>query len=86
MLMDLTQLGNGRMAAIESFSCDLSCIKEKLEAMGILHGTVIIKKSASFMKGPVVIEKDKMKIALGYCTAQKIIVRPVDNEKDSSGR
>lgn len=49
----------------------------KLQAMGIFNGTVIIKKSAIPAKGPIIISKGSMEFALGYDIAEKILVDPV---------
>jgi Fe2+ transport system protein FeoA len=50
----------------------------KLNAMGIIPGAVIIKKSAAPLRGPVVLEKGAMTIAVGRDLAAKIIVQPMD--------
>ena len=48
----------------------------RLRTMGIIPGTVIVKKGSSAMKGPVVIEWNRVKIAIGFRMAQMIIVEP----------
>ena len=46
----------------------------KLEALGIRIGHVITKVSAQWMKGPVIIRRDNIDVALGYGMASKILV------------
>jgi Fe2+ transport system protein FeoA len=46
----------------------------KLYAMGIVPDAIIIKKSASLMKGPIVIEKTTCSLRLDIEMAQGIIV------------
>jgi ferrous iron transport protein A len=48
----------------------------RLEAMGILPGAVIVKKSAAMMRGPVVVQKGGMNVAIGYGMARRIMVEP----------
>lgn len=47
---------------------------DKLNAMGIFSGTIILKKSALPSKGSIIIEKGAMQFALGYNIAEKILV------------
>ncbi len=75
--INLTQLENGKSAKVIKFQGGRHFI-DKLEAMGILPGTIIVKKTASLMKGPIVIEKGEMQFAIGYAMAQKIMVEPND--------
>lgn len=75
-LVSLAELDVGS-PAIVTLLPEILQVTGKLEAMGIIPGTAIVKKSASFMKGPIVIEKGTMQVAIGFQTAQKIIVRPL---------
>jgi len=75
--INLTQLGNGKSAKVIKFQGGRHFVG-KLEAMGIIPGTIIVKKTASLMKGPIVIEKGEMQFAIGYAMAQKIMVEPID--------
>jgi Fe2+ transport system protein FeoA len=43
----------------------------KLSAMGIVPGTIILKKSHSILHGPIVIQNGPVQIAIGYRMAQK---------------
>jgi Fe2+ transport system protein FeoA len=77
--IDITQLSNGTSAKVVELD-ENNEITSKLEAMGIIPGAIITKKSAIISKGPIIIEKDFIQFAIGYDTAQKIIVEPLDGE------
>ncbi|MDV3427998.1 MAG: ferrous iron transport protein A [Bacillota bacterium] len=49
-------------------------LMDKLKAMGIYAGTIIVKKSAIPAKGPIIVEKGAMQFALGYDIAKNILV------------
>jgi len=74
--INITQLKNGQIAVIIEIlgGCNSA---NRLNAMGIIPGTNIVKKSSSAMKGPVVLEKNGRQLAIGFRLAQKIIVEPV---------
>lgn len=78
--INVTQLKNGESAKVIALQGGHHAIA-KLEAMEIVPGTIIVKKSASLMKGPVVIKKGNMQLAIGYGLAQKIIVEPIQQNK-----
>ena len=48
----------------------------RLNALCIIPGKKITKISAMLMKGPVTIEVDRARIAIGFGMAKKIIVKP----------
>jgi Fe2+ transport system protein FeoA len=75
--INLTQLGNGKAAKVIELHGGHQFIA-KLETMGILPETIIVKKSTTLMKGPIVIEKGEMQLAIGYEMAQKIMVEPFE--------
>ncbi|MDP4152748.1 MAG: FeoA family protein [Bacillota bacterium] len=75
--INISQLSNGESAEVVELYHNNKIIR-KLEAMGIVPGVVITKKSSIFAKGPVIVEKGSVQFAVGYDTAQKIIVRPLD--------
>lgn len=75
---DLTQLENGTSAKVIELRGGHQ-YANKLEAMEIIPGAIIVKKSASLMKGPIVIEKGNAQFAIGYGMAKKIIVEPVSS-------
>lgn len=76
---NLTQIVNGGSAKVIELQGGHHFVR-KLYAMGIVPDTIIIKKSASLMKGPIVIEKDNMQFAIGYRMAQGIIVEPIEKD------
>lgn len=83
-LINLTQLKNGKAAKVIRIQGGHHMI-DKLEAMEIVPGSIIVKKSASLMKGPVVIEKGNMQFAIGYGMARRIIVEPVEQNQGNRG-
>jgi ferrous iron transport protein A len=48
----------------------------RLDALGIRAGKRITKISSMFMRGPVTIEVDRTRIAIGFGMANRIIVMP----------
>ncbi|MGB7567171.1 MAG: FeoA family protein [Chitinivibrionales bacterium] len=71
----LTQLDNGASARVMELRGGHHMMG-KLEAMGIVPGSTIIKKGSSIMKGPIVLRKGATQLAIGYATAQRIMVEP----------
>lgn len=78
--MNVTQLDNGESAKVIEVNSNNHEIRSKLEAMGIISGAVITKKSAILAGGPIVIAKDPVQFAIGYDMAQGIIVEPVNKD------
>jgi ferrous iron transport protein A len=74
---DVTRLENGVSARVVELQGNHQAVG-KLEAMGIVPGTIIAKISASLMRGPVVVQKGAMQIAIGFGLAKRIIVEPLD--------
>lgn len=74
--MNATQLVNGTSARVKKLSGG-GQLGAKLSAMGIVPGTIILKKSNSFLRGPIVIQKGQVQIAIGYKMAQRIAVEPL---------
>jgi Fe2+ transport system protein FeoA len=72
----LTALADGESGRIVRVSGSAT-IKSKLEAMGILVGAVIAKKSAALRRGPVVVERAGSQLALAYAIAEGIVVEPM---------
>lgn len=77
----LTQLENGAVARVAEVHGEPMEV-DKLEAMGIIPGAIIVKKTASLMKGPIVVEKGETQFAIGYGMAQEIITEPIDKNAD----
>ena len=70
---DLTELKSGESGVIAELK-DGRTVVERLKAMGIYPGVRIVKKSAAPMRGPVVLQKGSVQIAIGYRMAKCIIV------------
>lgn len=70
----LSDLQCGKHAEIRNLYGN-SALIDKLKAMGIFVGAVILKKSAFSGRGPVIVEKGNMQFALGYDIAKKIVVK-----------
>ena len=47
----------------------------RLDALGIRQGKRITKLSSMFMKGPVTIKFDEVQVAIGYRTANGIVIK-----------
>lgn len=47
----------------------------RLDALGIRRGKRITKTSAAFMRGPVVIQVDRGKVAIGFGMAKRVVVQ-----------
>ncbi len=52
----------------------------RLNALGIRLCKKITKVSSMLMRGPIIVDVDNMKIAVGYGMAQRIIVEVVDED------
>lgn len=76
-LIDITKYETGIPARVRELHGGSSRIG-KLEAMGIVAGAVIVKRSSTLMKGPIILEKGNMQVAIGYEMAKGIFVEPVD--------
>ena len=71
----LTHLRSGESGVIVQIGSGHGWIN-KLSTMGILPGKRITKLSSMLMRGPVTIEVDRVRIALGHNMASRIIIRP----------
>ncbi|OGO83588.1 MAG: hypothetical protein A2Y21_07575 [Clostridiales bacterium GWC2_40_7] len=76
-LVDLTRFETGRPALVRELHGGHGMVS-RLESMGIVQGSVVLKKSASLMHGPIILEKGTMQIAIGYEMAKGILVEPVE--------
>ncbi len=74
---NLTQVKDGTLAKVIALQGGQK-FAAKLDAMKIVPGTVILKKTSALKQGPIVIEKDNMQLAIGYGMAKKIIVEPIE--------
>jgi len=75
--MNLVQLETGRNALVTDL-CGGCQFVARLEAMGIRQGSAVLKKSASLLRGPVVVQINDMQIAIGFGMAKKIMVEQID--------
>jgi len=75
MHQDVTHLAAGASGKVVALHGGQLSIK-KLEAMGIIPGSRIIKKSAALMHGPVVLQKGAVQVAIGFHLAKHVIVEP----------
>jgi ferrous iron transport protein A len=51
----------------------------RLNALGIMPGKRITKMSATLMRGPVTVEVDRVRVAIGFGMASRIVVQ-LDDE------
>lgn len=77
---DLTQVEDGTLVKVIELRGGPTFIA-KLDAMEIVPGTILKKKTSTLRRGPLVIERGKHQLALGYKMAQKIIVEPQEQDK-----
>ena len=78
-VIKLVELENGKSARVYKFQGS-PVLTGKLRSMGIVPGTIIVKKSAILAKGPVVVKKGSVQFAVGYDMAQNILVEPVKHK------
>ena len=78
MHQDVTHLSSGASGLVISLRGGHHSTK-KLEALGIVPGSRIIKKSAALMHGPVVLQKGAVQVAIGFHLAKNVIVEPDSN-------
>jgi Fe2+ transport system protein FeoA len=71
----LTALADGESGRVAGLTCD-RVAAGKLEAMGILVGVVIRKRSSALRRGPVVVGRGSFQVALAYAIAKGILVEP----------
>ncbi len=71
--MNITELKNGESARVKELG-GAGSLKQRLEELGIVPGTELLKKSASVFRGPLVLQKGSTQLAIGYALAKNIIV------------
>ena len=77
----LTQLGNNQAGRVTEIQGGQQ-VTAKLENMGVFPGVVLVKKSSSLMKGPIVLEREGSQFAVGYSMAQGIMVEPLAEDQE----
>ena len=73
----VARMGSGQSGRIIDVDGGHGLVR-RLEAMGIRPGKQITKVSSMFRRGPVTIEVDATRIALGFGMANKIMVELED--------
>jgi len=76
-VVPLIKLKNGQSAVVVELKGGHQ-FTGKLESLGIVPNITIVKKSAGLMRGPIVLSKGAMQIAIGYGLAQRVMVSIVD--------
>jgi len=76
LIINLAELESGNSAKVLNLQGSRVLIG-KLEAMGILPGIIIFKKSVIPAKGPIIVEKGSIQLALGYNMAKNILIEPI---------
>lgn len=74
--VDLTRLENNQAGRVVEVQGGQPAVAN-LGNLGIVPGTVLVKKSASLMRGPIVLEREGSQFAVGFAMAQGIIVEPL---------
>lgn len=74
--IDLAAAGPGKPLKIIEIASGRG-LRRRLEALGIMEGTVITKVSTQLMHGPVVLKVRNTQVAIGFGMARKIKVQPV---------
>jgi len=77
-MIDLTEMKSGQKGKVSEIRGGRG-ITVKLEALGIRPGVVISKVSTQILRGPVIVEIGKTKVAIGFGMARRIIVKLLEN-------
>lgn len=75
--INLTELENGRFAVVTDLQAQKGALL-KFETLGLIPGAKIRKISSAILHGPIIVEKDLTKFALGYKMAKKVFVQPIE--------
>ena len=73
---DLTSLPDGQTCRIVGLTGGSETVG-RLEAMGLRTGALIVKKSSSLRRGPIVVGSGRVQIALAYSIAKGVQVEPI---------
>ena len=73
MIKRLTEMSSGEAGSVASIEAG-DMLHQRLESLGVRVGKAISKASAQWFNGPVVLIIDKRRVALGFGSAQKIMV------------
>lgn len=72
----LTALADGESGRIVGLGGGRAAVG-RLEAMGILVGAVVEKRSSTLRRGPIVVGAGRVQVALAYAIAKGILVEPL---------
>jgi Fe2+ transport system protein FeoA len=72
----LSGLPDGTLARILCLRCG-ELMASRLDAMGLVPGAVVEKRSSALNRGPVLVAKGPMQLALAYDVAERIVVEAV---------
>jgi ferrous iron transport protein A len=72
--VSLVQMRSGQSGTVLSIDGGRGMIN-RLNTLGIIPGKKITKLGSIFMRGPVTIEVDRAKVALGFGMAKRILVQ-----------
>jgi len=72
----LSGLPDGTLARILCLRCGEGMVS-RLDAMGLVPGAVVEKRSSALNRGPVLVAKGPMQLALAYDVAERIVVESV---------
>ena len=78
--VSLAELATGRSARVLEVRGD-AMLAGRMEAMGILPGTIITKKSAIPYHGPIVVAKGSVQLAISHDMGRSILVEPENQRK-----
>lgn len=74
-LMTLTQMQTGQSGIVVQIQGGHG-LTNRLNALGIIPGKRITKISSMPMRGPVTLDVDRVRVAIGFGMASKVIVDP----------
>jgi ferrous iron transport protein A len=83
LAVDLGNLEPGQKAVVIAIHGGIGAIR-RLDAMGIRHGIVLEKIAGQPFRGPVVVQVNNLRIALGFGMARKVKVETARGEEDAT--
>jgi len=75
--LDLTRLADGCSAKVLGFRCE-EATYSRFEAMGIVPGVFISKKSSGLNRGPVIVLRGATQLAIAFDIARDVLVEPIE--------
>jgi Fe2+ transport system protein FeoA len=72
----LSRVPDGTLARVLCLRCGEG-MQSRLDSMGIVPGAVVEKRSSALRRGPVLVSKGPMQLALAFDVAERIIVEAV---------